>query len=383
MKKYFIIGSGISGKGFSQYLNSKNIYNEIYNIYNLEDVKKINWNGDGIYLSPGVNKVYKEWAHLPYISDLDMLYADNLDANFILITGTAGKTTTAYLVSHILSYYNIDHHLCGNMGIDLFKKSKNYIIEVSSFQLSRCYKIIPTIGVITNLYIDHLDIHRTKEEYCAIKYKAINEESKYSHLGSGCSYISHNKLPFLENEYNNLQNKILILEEHNKYNFILAASILNAQYNISIEQSYNALFTFKFPLYRNMLVFQDMNRKIINDSKCTNIIALQALVNTHENIYLICGGILKINLQNINLLNTNKIKVVFLFGPDKQKFYDFFTLYNLKIYVFDSLDLLVQSVILNTGTILFAPVGASYDLYKNYKERGEHFTQLIYKYINK
>lgn len=381
MKKVHIIGDGISGKFLKQYLNKKGYLAEILDVYTEEDANNIDWNGDSIYFSPGVRIRPRACAHLPVFSDFDILFADNLKSDFIVITGTSGKTTTSSLLAHILSENKINVHLCGNLGIDIFeKKAAVYVIEMSSFQTECVHFITPTIGVITNLYEDHLNVHRTFMEYAAAKYKIISKNSKYIYLGENCPEVSGNKLPIIEGDIKLqlLKEKITgqKIQNHNVENFKIAASIALTQYNISLNKSIESYKSYLFPLYRETKVYQNEHKIIINNSKCTNILSLQVSLNNYKDITLICCGLLKIDLSNITLDAKNVSKVL-IEGPDSDKFVEFFKKINIPYFVYDNLENIIKATKTMNGVILFSPLGTSFDRFSGYLERGAYFDSLL------
>ena len=141
---------------------------------------------DYIVISPGINiqktqfklKLYKNEKKI--ITDLDLFYMQKIPVKSIVITGTNGKSTACKLIQHIFQTNKLDAKLGGNIGkpvLDLMIKKKSIvIIEASSFQLAHTKFIKPTFATILNITNDHLDWHKTVENYKNSKFKIFSKQ---------------------------------------------------------------------------------------------------------------------------------------------------------------------------------------------------------------
>ena len=197
-------------------------------------------------VSPGINIQKSKFKNLllknnkRIITDLDLFFLRNEVKKSIVITGTNGKSTTCFLISHILKKNNIKNKLVGNIGKPIlsikFIKNETYIIEASSFQLEYSKFLKPYCAAILNISKDHLDWHGTKKKYINSKIKIFNNQTKNDNAFLHDSklkkiYKKKNfsaKLKFIKNNpinFKNIKNKYLQLDA-NKDNVKFAYYIL-------------------------------------------------------------------------------------------------------------------------------------------------------------
>ena len=412
-KKILIYGLGKSGLSVYKFLKRNNEIT-IHDDKIKNDKKKITkLKFDYIIISPGIDinkcnlsKFLKNNFKKIY-TDLDIFYNHHKENNKITITGTNGKSTTAKILYDVLKDQKTDVRLVGNIGnpILLEKKITNrtvFVIEASSYQLEYSKLFKSNISLILNISPDHLERHKTINQYVSAKFKLIKNQSKkdVAILNIKNFYIkrkleSKNYLPKVIKIKKNIDSIFLkkinneyFNTEGNKENlkFILeVAKILNLKKNLLVK----TLKKFKGLKYRQEIIFQSKKLTIINDSKATTFSSSVSLLKSLNNVYWIVGGQAK---KGDKLLlskkNCKNIKA-YIFGNDK----NFFINKLKKLMKYESfLDLksLVKKLSLeikldknkNHKTILFSPSAASFDNFKNFEKRGEYFNQLIKKYIN-
>ena len=346
-----------------------------------------------IVLSPGISNNHPviQLAHqynIPIYSDIDLLYEEYPDLEYIGITGTNGKSTTVALLGHLLGE---DFEIGGNIGIPclyLNIPKRGFVLELSSYQLDLISKLRLNYGTITNITPDHLERYGSFENYIQSKQKIINISNivvlnpkdpvlmriieNWSHVDvelclADCDEINRACLP------DSLEG------DHNIENAAIALKIVKL---LGIES--NKLSDFKgLPHRRELLQSLDYNGNKIrfcNDSKATNVeSALKSIGSFSEKIYLLAGGISKIgdDLSRINEY-VNNIHALYLFGRDKEKFPPEI----LHIY-FDDLQQAFFSALTDAkksnrdAVILLAPACASTDQFKNFEERGDVFRKLV------
>ena len=173
---------------------------------------------------------------------------------------------------------------------------------------------------------------------------------------------------------------------HNQENIHIAYRVIDSL-GLNSKLFKEELNNFKGLPHRQEVVFKNRNLTIINDSKATNIDSMITAIKNYQNIYLICGGILK--EKNLSKLRpyTKKIKKVYITGLNPELFINFFTKSN-KIFISPNLGEVVENCLKDVFkqkkvTILFCPGAASFDQFKNFEYRGKKFKELILRKIGR
>ena len=412
-KKILIYGLGKSGLSVLKFLKKDNKITTHDDKIKTDSKKITKIKFDYIIISPGIDinkcnlsKFLKNNSKKIY-TDLDIFYNNHKLNKKITITGTNGKSTTAKILYDILRDQKVDVRLVGNIGnpILLEKKVTNrtvFVIEASSYQLEYSKLFKSNISLILNISPDHLERHKTINQYVRAKFKLIKNQSKQdiAILNTKNFYIkreldSKNYLPKvikikkkIDSSFFKLINNEYFNTEGNKENlkFILeVAKILNLKKNLLVK----TLKKFKGLKYRQEIIFQSNKLTIINDSKATTFSSSASLLKSLTNVYWIVGGQAK--KGDKLLLSKKKCKNIkaYIFGTSKNffisKLKDF-----MKYELFLDLKSLVKKLSLEIKldknkihkTILFSPSAASFDNFKNFEKRGEYFNQLIKKFLN-
>ena len=370
---------------------------------------------DFIIKSPGISrksKIMKEIldSSMPIVSELE--FASWFTESFIIaLTGTNGKTTTVELINKILNEYGLKTFLGGNIGIPFSanvleeicnknNKQNNYhILEVSSFQLEDIKYFKPNIAVILNIKPDHLDRYDSFSDYYDTKLNIIKNQdqdcyiviNKYIDINQ--KYNSHVINFFISNEkifINDLEKTIdletiKLIGNHNFEN-ITAASIVSDLCGVNEKSMINTINNF-IPLpHRLEKINIKSNKNYYNDSKATNLSStIAALESVGDNVILILGGIDK-NLDDFTNLKKykNKIKHIVLYGLSrdriKNQICSFFSISDFRLFK----NAIKKSIELSNShdNILFSPACASFDQFKNYKERGNSFKEIILEHYD-
>ncbi len=262
------------------------------------------------------------------------LFFELFGGKIIGITGTKGKGTTSTMLYEIMKRADLSVYLAGNIGtpmLDLLSKTdkKSWVIlELSSFQLWDL-KQSPTIAALVDVFTDHLDNHKSLDDYYSAKLNIVRFQKKNDMVFFFSDNFLRNKIVHLaeskKHEINLSQFKLLrssdlkMIGRHNFKNAAMAASIAQ---NLGIDKKtiLQALKNFHGLEHRLEFVRSLNGIDFYNDSASTNPMALIAAVNAvsekYENIILIAGGINKnLSLVPLKQLNKNrKIKKVFLIG---------------------------------------------------------------------
>lgn len=382
---------------------------------------------DWVIKSPGIPKkadiIYKINQKGIRLSSEIEFAAEFTNAKIVAITGSNGKTTTTSLIYHILKNDGFSVGLGGNIGKSFAKQVADesfeyYVLEVSSFQLDDIQNFRPFISLLLNLSQDHLDQYNYNyEEYALAKFRITeNQENDNFFIYNKDDEMSMNllerleikakMLPFslrekvkeggyadedkifvkLQEEFSMRIDELSLVGNHNVANS-LAASIAGKILKISNESIRNSLMTFQAVEHRLEQVAEIDGVKFINDSKATNVnAAYYALESMKNPTVWIVGGVDKGNdYTEIEDLVKRKVKAIVCMGVDNQKIIDFFS--DKKDFIYDTSSMeeavkISKSVAQKGDTVLLSPCCASFDLFKNYEDRGTKFKHEVLKNQN-
>ena len=439
-QKIAILGAGESGVGTAILAKAKNYevfvsdageikekYKDVLNQYKIRWEEKNHTeseilNADVVMKSPGIPDKVALVQRLitkgiPVISEIEFA-ARFTDANIVGITGSNGKTTTASLTHHILNS-ELNVGLVGNIG-DSFAKQvnnedyQNYVLEISSFQLDGIKNFRPNISVLTNITPDHLDRYDYKfENYIASKFRIVmNQTDKDFFIYDNDDEvikewlskhkIKPKKLPFsLEKEvdegaYLNNDKMILTLDKqttsmpvssialdgkHNIKN-AMAAAMVAQLLKIRKETIRECLSNFMGVEHRLEQVLKINKVQYINDSKATNVNATYfALESMGAPTVWIVGGVDKGNdYSELYQFVNEKVKSIICLGTDNEKLLDnFSSMVDVIVETQDMNEAVKMAYkIANPGdNVLLSPACASFDLFKNYEDRGTQFKAAV------
>jgi len=382
-------------------------------------------NADEVVKSPGipstapiVRKLTEQGTHI--ISEIE--FAGRYDtAKKICITGSNGKTTTTSLIYYLLQQAGLNVGLGGNIGKSYAYQVATehydyYVLEISSFQLDNVYDFRPDIAIITNITPDHLDRYDYKmENYINSKFRITrnlrpedcfifdsDDEITIGHLDK--IILQAKMLPFTQKKeveqgafvrdekivvrYEESESEIYIKElalggRHNLYNSMAAALAAKAM-DIKDEVIRESLSSFKAIEHRLEPVLSIKDVLYINDSKATNVdSAWYALECQTKPVVWIVGGKDKGNDYSVleELVRT-KVKAIVCLGVDNRKLHASFEGIVGADKMVDALSaeeaVQAASRFAKSGdVVLLSPCCASFDLFKNYEDRGEKFKEAV------
>ncbi len=382
-------------------------------------------NADEVVKSPGIPqnapmvKALRE-AGIGIISEIE--FAGRYDrAKKICITGSNGKTTTTSLIYYLLKEASLNVGLGGNIGKSYAlqvatEKHDYYVLEISSFQLDDCYAFRPDIAIITNITPDHLDRYDHKmENYVRAKFRItrnLRPEDCFIFDSDDAITIGHlsqiviqaKMLPFTQEKeveqgafldgdkivmrYDENRTDIYLKDlalggKHNIYNSMAAALAAKAS-GISDEVIRNSLKSFSPIEHRLEPVLSVGGVLYINDSKATNIdAAWYALECQTRPVIWIVGGTDKGNDYSVlDSLVREKVKAIVCLGKDNSKIHAAFEGIVGKDRICDTLSA-KEAVRKSAGfasegdVVLLSPCCASFDLFKNYEDRGRQFKEAV------
>ena len=382
-------------------------------------------NAQEIMKSPGIpekNQLVKSIRAkgIPVISEIELAYRYKGDSRIIGITGSNGKTTTTAMTYHICKHGGLDCAIVGNIGYSFARQVAEagkpwYVAEISSFQLDDIHTFRPDIAILTNITEDHLDRYEYKFEnyirskfrigmnqtssdyfiYCAddpVTKRYVNQYSFYS-----------NPLPFtMQQELNqggfirNGQMTIQVGTEkmqmsiydfalkgiHNQYN-TMAAGLAAVTVGIRKQKIREAIQSFETLEHRMEYVSTVRGVEFINDSKATNVNSTwYALETMTKPVILILGGIDKGNDYSlIRSLVKEKVKAIVCMGVDNRKIHEAFQSDVPLMVNTSSAQEAVKAAFHFSDkgdVVLLSPACASFDLFKNYEDRGKQFKEAVF-----
>lgn len=441
MKRIVILGGGESGagsailakiKGFDVFLSDKGEikpeYAAMLDKYGIEyeqgqHTEDLILNANEIIKSPGIPEKAMIVAKaimkgIPVISEIE--FAGRYDnSKKICITGSNGKTTTTSLIFYMLSNAGLNVGLGGNIGKSYALQVATehhdiYVLELSSFQLDGMYSFKADVAILLNITPDHLDRYEYKlENYVKSKFRIIqNMTDEDSFIFCADDRISNehlekimlkcNPLPFSqnrkiaqggytecekmfvkvkENDYEMFLKELSLQGRHNVYNS-LAAAITGKVCNIDNEIIRKSLMSFKGVEHRLERVMEVNGVTYINDSKATNVdSSWYALESMKTPVIWIAGGTDKGNdYQPLFDLVEKKVRILICMGVDNKKLHDSFSGKVDAIYDATSAEDAVKmaaSLAESGETVLLSPACASFDLFRNYEDRGRKFKDAV------
>ena len=377
----------------------------------IKSIDKIqNFKFDLIIISPGIDinncklsKLLKKNLKSIY-TDLDVFYSF-FSNDCITVTGTNGKSTTCKLLYKVLKDQKYDVKLAGNIGIPILSIKKIlpktiFVIEASSYQLDYSKIFNSKYGAILNISPDHIERHRNFKDYISAKFKLLKNQKRGS-VGflnkndniiqkklkkniykSKIIYITKLKKKFINSITNDY-----FLSNSNQENLSFVIGIIK-KFKIKKKILIKTINKFSGLKYRQQVIYDQKNLKIINDSKSTSYSSSVEMLKTQKRIYWLLGGIPKKGdkltlpkkyYDNITAYVYGKNQYRFARDlKNKIKFYKYETLKKATSIIFKKIKR--DKIIKNT--ILFSPASASFDSFKNFEERGFYFNKLIKEYKN-
>lgn len=420
-KNILIVGRGVEGKAAYEYLH-KNFPNSLIDIVDqkdgtdyLEDQKKY----DIAIKSPGVKQ---ELLKIPYTT-VTNIFLSNAKGKIIGVTGTKGKSTTSTLIYEMLKIDIKDAYLGGNIGhppfefLDKLNDQSITVLELSSFQLKDAKKS-PNIAVVLMILEEHLDYHKTIEDYVSAKrnilrfqnegdfavinrdYPASNESDIYTKAkifytsierppDNGC-FLKDNSIWVRKDdkEFRVVDIKdIKLLGKHNLEN-VCAAVMVAILCNVNIRSIRSVLKNFGGLSHRLEYIGVKNSVRFYNDSLSTvpqaTIQALEALPDTET---LVAGGYDRgLDYSELgDYLRKSQVKTLILFPTSGDRIWQAVckggkSVDELEKFDVATMEQAVRIAAAETGPgkiCLLSPASASFGIFKDYKDRGDQFRKEV------
>lgn len=450
-KKIYIVGMGVSHFDLIKMFKAKNLNlsvcdrrseSELEKVYeqNYLELKRLGVNfitgddyleklldADVIFRTPGMyynNEILQKARKMGIIVTSEMeTFFDLCPCKIYAVTGSDGKTTTTTLISEFLKQAGKTVHLGGNIGrallpiIEQIKEDDIAVVELSSFQLISM-RTSPNVAVITNIAPNHLDVHKTMEEYIDSKKNLIIHQNAFSKtvlnfdneltrqmsdlVRGRLSYFSRNEKVFngayldkngdIYLSKNGVSRKIMNKDDiklpgmHNVENYLTAISALDD--DVLDEDIVYVAKNFGGVEHRIEFVRELDGVRYYNDSIATSPTRTIAGLNSFDKkIIVIAGGYDKnIPYEPLAKPINEKVKVLILLGATAKKIekvvkeYSGYDENNIKIINVGTLEEAVQKAreIAKEGDVVsLSPASASFDLYINFEQRGNHFKNIV------
>jgi len=445
-KRVLVIGLGVSGRAACELLHRRGAHVTAIDSADTEALRRtarelaaldvrvqlgvnapLEQEFDLAVVSPGVPATNPVWRRMsaqsvPVIGELELGYQQSLCLN-LAITGTNGKTTTTELVERLLTQAQRKTVAAGNIGrplcgvVDQTMNLDFVTLEVSSFQLETIQYFRPAVAVLLNLTPDHLDRYPDMADYSRAKARifmnqqpfdwAIVQSEALAQIRSLTLPVQAKLITFSANHRQAdlyLDRGLLVSRlpdwsgplldmdscklrgPHNAEN-LMAALAVGRVLRVPLEQMVTALRTYEPAKHRCELVAEVGGVKYFNDSKATNVDAVQKALLTmppvghsQPNVWLIAGGKDKgFEYHDLGPLLSQRAKGAFLIGETAQRIRAAWGLFTPCTVVDSLLEAVTKAAKLAVpgDVVLLSPACSSFDMFQNYQHRGEVFRQAV------
>jgi len=399
------------------------------------DLRTVSWSHfAALVLTPGVPLTHPvpHWtvlaarqAGVPVIGDIELFCRERRrhapSAPFVAITGTNGKSTTTALVAHLMRVAGHDVQMGGNIGTAILsleppRLGRVHVVEMSSYQIDLAPSLDPLVGILLNVSEDHLDRHGSIDHYAAVKERLVAgvqrggtaivgvddrwcqaAADRVEHAGTRVVRISV-KRPLADGVYADHETLVRasggarsdiariggigsLRGLHNAQNAACAAAAALAL-GVSFDVLQEGLRSFPGLAHRMEQIGRKGHVLFINDSKGTNADAAARALSSFNDIFWIAGG--KPKTGGIESLREYfpRIRKAYLIGEAADDFAH--TLGGVPHDIAGTLDAAVAQAARDAAAsglaqpiVLLSPACASFDQYRNFEIRGQHFRELV------
>lgn len=346
--------------------------------------------------------------NIPIIGEIE--YAARFtSAKVLAITGSNGKTTTAYLIHHLLTHAGVKSALVGNVGFSFARNiaagdtAEVYVLELSSFQLDSIENFRPDLAAVLNITADHLDrydydinayadskLRITLNQQAADHFWYLKEDVE-TNKALGRNFVKAQKHIVSKNDINGQKIQVegewvdltqtQLRGKHNALNAMFACQMIKT-FGISVATLQEGMKTFQSVPHRLESVAIINGVEYINDSKATNVDSVTyALDAMTKEIVWIAGGIDKGNdYSGLLELVRSKVKTLICLGKDNTKLKATFGEMIKDITEVDNMEAAIATATAkaeNGQVVLLSPACSSFDLFDNYAARGDQFRTIV------
>ncbi len=356
--------------------------------HSFEEILSADW----VLISPGIPpgaKIYQALlaAKKPIYSEIEVASWFSRAKTVVAVTGSCGKTTTATLIAKIVEANDRPAVLCGNIGnpwigeLGKITPETVVVLEVSSFQLMHCVNFAPSIGLLLNVFPNHMDWHVDMKEYSRAKlniFRSMDESGVMI-----CQKAEELALfPDFESRARRVYFDERLASNPNEAALLCAAEALGCS-AASVRQ---ALESFQGLEHRMEKFAEQDGVSFVNDSKATTTASLAwALEKCRDGaVVLICGGKYKTDVRDFRTLRdlvAQKVRCAILIGVARPLLREAWqgAVEMVEAETLDEACRLSLEKARGGDTVLLSPACASFDMFKHYQERGKFFKELILK----
>jgi UDP-N-acetylmuramoylalanine--D-glutamate ligase len=407
-KKVAILGLGISGfqsalflkeKGFEVFVSDQGQGDLLRERVRLLQEKGIETEcgkhsnerillSDWVLISPGISPaslVYQSVRSkgIPIYSEIEVASWYSPSSRIIGVTGTCGKTTVTTLISRVLQKAGYGVVTCGNIGnpwigeIEKIQKDDFIVLELSSFQLEHCFSFRPQVGILLNLSPNHEDWHHDMAEYAASKLRLFQKQTSEDY-----AIIRQKDRQSIFPEFS-FHSKVLYLDQNEKTNpNEEVLRIVGQIFNCPSGAIQEVLSEFEGLEHRLENVLTAEGVKYINDSKSTTVSSLLWALSKFgdKEVILLAGGHPKTrDFETAREMIQRKVKLAILIGEARPLLREawhgacpFFETDDFRQAVEKAHESAAKG-----DVVILSPACASFDMFKNYQERGTLYKKLV------
>ena len=360
----------------------------------------------GVVVSPGVPlnthpiKPHVDGYGVPVIGDIELFAQARPELpphKVVGITGTNGKSTTTALVHHILNAAGVPTTMGGNIGLPILEQEPLpeggvYVLELSSYQIDLTFSLACDVAILLNITPDHLDRYDGFDAYAASKSRLFAMQKRRQHsiarftdARSLGQFAEGSIASILEDVF---QHRGIALDEQNGWKSLAgshnrenAAAAIEACdiLGIPIDQIREGLRTYPGLPHRMERVAEIGGVAYVNDSKGTNTAASAPALAAFENIHWIVGGLAKEPGLGECEAELSHVKAAYTIGRSGD---EFARLLEKRVSIKRSVTLEqalfdASNAAVSGDTVLLSPACASFDQYRDFEARGDHFRELV------
>jgi len=347
---------------------------------------------DWSLVSPGIppaSKLYQAIlaAKKPIYSEIEVASWFSPARTVVAVTGSCGKTTIATLITKIVEASGRKAVLCGNIGnpwigeLSKIKPETVVVLEVSSFQLMHCASFAPSVGLLLNIFPNHMDWHADMKEYADAKLRLFQAMKN-----TGVMICRKKDEADFFPDFRTMARRVYF-DECPASNPNEAALLCSAEaLNCPEELVRKALQNFRGIEHRLEKFAEWDNIVFVNDSKATTTASLAWALEKFADgtVVLVCGGKYKTGVKDFKTLRTliaQKVRCAVLIGVARPIIKEAWQgiVEMVEAGSFDEACRLSIEKAQKGDTVLLSPACASFDMFKNYQERGRLFKEMIQK----
>lgn len=406
-QRFYVVGLGASGASAARALSAAGAVVEVWDDgegletpYTLIKPEAQTYEGlAALILAPGIPLTHPKpypaaelalRADVPVISDVELAFRAGLKAKAIGITGTNGKSTTTALVHHALTALGQKSVIRGNFGVPILDCDDPgpegfMVLELSSYQLDLSPGYPLAAACLLNISPDHLDRHGGLAGYAKAKARIFNQAEAKIVTGDDaeCLTIAKDSGATLLGpaDWQTFLETPALRGTHNQQNQAAACALLEA---VGFERAaiVEAFQSFPGIAHRQEILGENDTWLFVNDSKATNVDSAIRALGSFETIHWLAGGLGKEGDASHLIPALTNVQIAYLYGENKDDLAALCLEAGTPHQLFDTLDQAFAAAMQAPGgTLLLSPAAASWDQYKSFEARGDHFRVLVQPYL--